>query len=139
MVGSFIQVFVVLVIFFIILLRIKDVALSHDILFSLNLISDNASTENHTNSAVNLRTPPSRGEDKEVKERRRLSALADYRINAKEEVNDRKTSRGNIFTTLRTGMKAVFQGRKVSFHFSPPSMLCRHFDSSVLGQPSFKT
>lgn len=50
----------------------------------------------------------------EVKERRRLSALTDHRVNVKEEETlDQKTSKGNIFTTLKSGVKAVFQGRKV--------------------------
>lgn len=51
----------------------------------------------------------------EVKERRRLSALTDHRVNVKEEETlDQKTSKGNIFTTLKSGVKAVFQGRKGS-------------------------
>jgi len=76
---------------------------------------NDACTQNDTNSNVQLRThEESRTRYKEVKERRRLSALNDNNVNVKEDAVDRRTSKGNIFTTLRSGMKAVFQGRKGS-------------------------
>lgn len=80
------------------------------------MISEDTSAFYDSNNDVTL--SPSKS-DKEVKERKRLSAVGDYRIGAeesnKENVIDRKVSKGNIFTSLKSGVKAVFQGRKVRY------------------------
>ena len=81
-------------------------------------ISDAKRTESDMDNDVFLEFPEAnRSHDKEVKERRRLSALKDYQVGAKEATVDRKSSKGNIFTTFRSGVKAVFQGRKVKSRF----------------------
>ena len=84
----------------------------------VTFVSDKKSPRNDMNSEVNLRvSEPNRSHDRETKERRRLSALKDHQVSPKEESDSRKSPKGSIFTTLRYGVKAVFQGRKVTSYF----------------------
>eukprot|EP00112_Aurelia_sp_Birch-Aquarium-sp1_P010880 Seg2302.2 transcript_id=Seg2302.2/GoldUCD/mRNA.D3Y31 product="EH domain-binding protein 1" protein_id=Seg2302.2/GoldUCD/D3Y31 len=86
-------------------------------------------TTNNASDKVNLRVPLSNGSPRQTraeKKRRRLSALLDERATTTE---NRKSSKGILlFNTLRSGMRAVFSGRKESMNFDS--------DSGIMSDPS---